>query len=482
MIGAWMLALMATSPAYGALNRPSDATIATMSADCDRLMALQIQLKIDSDAFLLLQRKAGFFESGRYYLSRLSSSELTDIASRSRKIGDARKEANDLAADLLVRTLRAYGISDPNNPRTGDIRSGPPDRPNAPNAMTSYLGQTATFRPKFDATRPLGSPAITLNDGTLRIGWGAFTYPGKLASILYHEQQHFNDLLAPNKDLRNDAEIELRIRSSQRDAFLTVFQLRPRDMADYDTVLAKLPAAKSKWAEKMAEGWDPYREDHWRGIFKPILKEALPTHSAESGGQEFNMPEGLDEIRQRAALLDILVQNEQEARRSAAERPGTPPAQGAPWRQYHALKSTARSLCESIDYIQPWFGTIHDWTAGLKLVPDTFYVRNLDAVSQTFPCEEYVMFQGIYAFRKSYDVSDLEFLTRLVREGKVRETDSRPYQGRVTPAPSQPSPTTPPPAAPATPPNTVDPEPRPTRPEPGPPAIPHCRYHPWCKE
>lgn len=475
MIGAWMLALMATAPAHGLLKRPSDATIGTMSADCDRLMALQSQIKIDSEAFLLLQRKAGFFETGSYDLSRLSAAELAEIAEESRKIGDARKEANELAADLLVRTARAYGVSDPNNPLSGRIHSGPPNRTDVPNAMPSYLGQEAVFAPKFDATLPIGKAGLTTDDGTVRLGWTAFEYPGKLAATLFHEKEHLHDLLASNRDLRNDAAVELRIRTAQRGAMVSVFELRTPDMDRYDEILRNLPAARAQWQELMNDGFDPYREDHRREVFSLIMRKAMPLEPSETSGRGFDMPEGLDEIRQRAALIDLMVRNEQSNRRRSPAVPVDPEVVAAineriaDGKAFSALEFLAERICRQSAGGEVPSPFAQEWASWRDEHYESLSRKNpwadLSTLSGPKDCTMFLENQVVVSRRYGLEGWKLDFDWA---RGVVWEAYRRSNPTTVQPAPP--------------PPNQAYPDADDGFTAPQPPSIPYCRYHPWCKD
>ncbi len=403
---------------------------------------------------------------------------LQDWQITSERLEKQRLEMQVHFASAIEKTVIRYGIS-PSAP-SGQIRGGPltngqaqwfpkyvfRESPTAPVIRRMALPNAAVAYGVWVPDPELTAGAYTWPDGRVDILDSvldealALGTPRLLGLTLHHESVHFDQLL--RGQWASSAQREV---TAYRESLAAAdrFGLTKEERNNVRNALR----TNIRRVQRQGTRQDPTPP----AVLSPEDQEVLK-------GDWEQLEASFEAVRNQREALKKNIENERAARandRDAANSGN----QAAPWRQYHALKSTARSICESIDFLQQWFGTIDDWKAGLKAVPDTLYVHNLDAVSRTYPCEEYVMFQGIYAFRKGYDVSDLEFLTRLVREGKIRETDSRPYQARVTPAPTQPAPT-PPSSAPAAPPIAVYPEPRPTRPEP--PSIPHCRYHPWCKE
>ncbi len=155
--------------------------------------------------------------------------------------------------EAIRRTQIAYGISDPKHPLSGVIRSGFP-RPDLEDSdlLPSFLGQRADLLPLYSEELKQRQYGATSYDGKVEIGIDAFTYPGKLAVTLYHESLHFKDLLAENRDLRNDPAGEVRIREKELPYLTSIFMLPKTEIDERQQTLSKYRIAAPRWASAMA--------------------------------------------------------------------------------------------------------------------------------------------------------------------------------------------------------------------------------------
>ncbi|MBI5596140.1 MAG: hypothetical protein HY928_08640 [Elusimicrobia bacterium] len=469
-----------TTSVRGALHTPSAKDMRALEEKTSAFQSLKNELETDAIRLIALKRKSGFFSSGQYDLSSFSSAEVEEISAKSRSAANKRRMLRILASELTALAQTSYGISNPSKPLSGTILSGPPSRPGIPEAMESFIGNTGTFGPIFDPSLPSGTVAHTDNAGLVRIGWAAFSYPGKLGHAIFHEQQHFKDLLTPNRDLRNDAAIELRIRSAQRVAAANVFQLTAEDMTRYDSAIAGLPAAAREWDNRIAEGFDPYRKDHWVEVFKPIISKRLPLETAgpASGGSDFL--DRLGDIQAGAEELARAVVEEQRHRadlagyfRDRRERETAHQAQEA---ALESLRSWTEAACSRwdgshfADLAFDWerWRDAHLQALGRQSVPVDL---SIFTPQQRFSCTDF--FTNQVQVRKARGETDFSLgaAFSLIEESR-RVADSRPPTG----AHAEPAP-----------PPVRHPQPPVVVPGDGsgaqPPPIPRCRYQgDWCKE
>ena len=179
--------------------------------------------------------------------------------------------------------------------------------------MESHLGESAVWKPRLDSLLPEDKEKLGLTDyaGTTHLSRDAFEYPGKLAMVLLHEQEHFKDLITKDRDLRNDAAVEIRIRDAQRAIVAGVFKVNSRDLQHYDIARDGYADAVSEIDAKIAEGFDPYNKTQWQTVFHPILNKHLPLEADQHAN---HMVEGLTEIRRNADALNTAIGEEQRQR------------------------------------------------------------------------------------------------------------------------------------------------------------------------
>lgn len=245
-----------------------------------------------------------------------------DLYAYGRAVEDAGRARREVAAKMKVAidlALYAYGISDPKQPLSGRIVSGPPDQPSKPGALRSHLNKTATFDPELtfsllDESNALGH---TGHDGKVRIEWAAFDYPGMLGMTLYHESLHFKELLTPGVDILDEPRNEARQRRDEHRLWYRVFKLKYADASRRDGVHRKLVAKISEWDQMVREGFDPTTEHGYLA-----LKGMLNTAVRPLGDRSLppGMKPGLDDIFERAEDLAVAVEAEGRAREEQAAR------------------------------------------------------------------------------------------------------------------------------------------------------------------
>lgn len=293
--------------------------------------------------------------------------------------------------------------------------------------------------------------------------------PWELALTLFHESVHFDDLTSRGRGALNSAEFHAYSESAR--------------IAESIGVPPKVRAIVERLRDKhrlLALG-----ETIAPGLIGRIVGDGIEEYLESKAQIAFDSRQKeLDTIRKSQDALAASLKRQRAARRSAEERPADPPVQDQPWTCWRHLQSSAKFICDLRDVLQDWMAPVGDFARCVREVDPAFYDQDLDKLTKTMPCEEYVLYQGIYAHRQGVDVSKADILGSLAAEGKIRATDPRPLRERLAPPQTEPmTPGSPPPPPPPAPnfPTPVEPDPPSGRPTPS-PSVPHCRYHPWCKE
>lgn len=412
----------------------------------------------------------------------LPTLDQDDLYAYGRAVEDAGRARRDVAAKMKVAidlALKAYGIADPRNRPTGPILSGPPNQPDKPGALRSYLNQTATFEPELtfsllDESNNLGH---TTHGGEVRIEWGAFDYPGKLGMTLYHESLHFKELLTPGVDILDEPRNEVRQRRGEHQLWYRVFKLKYADASQRDAVRSKSAAKIPEWDRMVKEGADPTTEKGYA-----MLKGMLNTAFRPDGDRSLPpwIKPGLDDILGGADELAVAVDAEnrdRQARDAAAERERAESERIESGRQLWAgLKAFSERICQSaVDGQVPesMYDEFLIWRNGNYLAFDRNqqWLVDRSIVPGPVSCAAFFENQILVARRAGYSHSVVTFdwAIEVVREAHRRSN------------PTVPSPPSVPPVHPA-PPVTENPgsDPFPDTDFPRTPSVPHCRYHGWC--
>ncbi|TPW20241.1 MAG: hypothetical protein FD126_1881 [Elusimicrobia bacterium] len=386
-------------------------------------------------------------------------------------------EAHFNSAILL--TLRAYGISDPDRPFRAKIMSGPP-KPNFNDdaLRPSFLGRFATWNPIFtdelrENSRQYGA---TGDDGAVTLGIDAFSYPGKLASTIYHESIHFKELTTKGSDWMNVPATEVRVRIHTAQFERRIFRLNEADLLEQAATLEANRRAVPLWQKLLDEGFDPQRREHMqvlRGILRPPVR--LPGAPPRAG----NHDEALDDIRSRADTLALRVEQDAQERLAyeQAESRRVVEEEQRLRRNSDTMRSLAEAFCDTPFFADMSGLAIHEqWS---KVVLESEPPPNpLDIDDMKFEgtCTQYLINQALYAKKVGRDSGTPEWLSFAVREGILRAKGAAPLFERIRAA-------TPPQLPPQpTPPSEGTWSPDPVVEEPTRNPIPHCRYHDWCKE
>lgn len=414
------------------------------------------------------------------YLPTLDKEDLYEYGRAVEDAGRARREVSAKMKVAIDLALEAYGIADPQNRPRGPILSGPPNQPGKPGALRSYLNQTATFEPEltFSLLDESGRLGHTTHDGTVRIEWGAFDYPGKLGMTLYHESLHFQELLTPGVDMLDEPRNEVRQRRGEHALWYRVFKLKYADAKQRDDVRLNYARKIPEWDRMVREGFDPTTEEG-----SLALKGMLNTAFRPDGDQSLPpwIKPGLDDILGEADELAAAVSaetRERRAREAAAELERRERERLEDGRRLFAsLEAFSRRFCEAaVAGVVP--ESMHldflEWRNGNYLAFSTEQpMIDLGELGFSAECPKFFENQILVARRKRYNhnIVTFEWAAQVVKEAYRRSHPvipslpiSRPVQPRV-PEPSVPDG--------GVPPVTDISEP---------PSVPHCRYHAWCRE
>jgi hypothetical protein len=399
-----------------------------------------------------------------------------------RAVEDAGRARREVSAKMKVAidlALDAYGIADSQRRPTGAILSGPPNQPNEPGALRSYLRQTATFEPEltFSLLDESGTLGHTTHDGKVRIEWGAFDYPGKLGMTLYHESLHFQDLLTPDVEILDEPRNEIRQRRGEHGLWYRVFKLKYADARQRDEVRLKYARKIPEWDRMVREGFNPTTE---QGSL--ALKAMLNTAIRPNGDHSLPpwIKPGLDDILGEADELAAAVSaetRERRAREAAAELERRERERLEDGRRLFAsLEAFSRRFCEAavagavpesmnMDFLE--------WRNGNYLAFSTEQpMIDLGELGFSAECTKFFENQILVARRKRYNHSivTFEWAAQVVKEAYRRShpviptlPSSRPVPPRVL--------------EPVVPDGSVPPD----ADIPEPPSVPHCRYHAWCR-
>lgn len=395
---------------------------------------------------------------------------------RARRIAEAKaKAANDEAQAAIQLTIKMYGLSGLYS--HGEIANGPHKSSRvmpAPFviengsryfASTGIDGKTHyTGFPKDDTG---GVGGYTLPDGQIFIVSKVFEIveahgdPRILAVNLHHEGVHFQNLTSGRGWSTKEEE-----EASAYDADIKlgdVFELLPEEKR----VLYAHRAVNQR--------------------VKPGDRHAVFGDSAEASAKQgfLDQAKALEEIRLREVKIEenLLLARQRRDRETAAHIPSPDLFRDisarASWeRAYGGLHSLAGRACHeglwgadrNQGFVVDWF----EWRqAHYEQIELDSALRGWPDMS-SFPgpvdCVTFIVNQIVAARR--YGVAKVNitptWVTEVVREAYVRSNPVRPI----------------PPNDPGPPPEMTipaNPLPGETDRSPTPPAIPHCRYHPWCK-
>lgn len=389
---------------------------------------------------------------------------------------DMSREMNGVISDTLAR----YGIAPAEG--DGDITGGP------------GKGLRAHWEPRykmrFEPAHPLLNEIKLKNGQVVYLKWEqgrepeeraqAFTWfngrvdvldeafervyesrsPRMLGFLLHHESVHFDQLRNGSwktQNLREVAAYTESIKAASR------FGLTPAEIGEIKDKLLYNQArvdAQRQWRERAPTNLPP-----------PDVQARNKDEWDDYTTARKLMQEGRDKLK---ADLEEERQREANTRNAPAPEPEeeTP---SAPLSGLDLLEAHAKFFCESPQMIHIMDVPLAEWRETLSKVPSELATLDYDRQTGTMPCYKYVTYQSIGLHRRGYDLSNVEFLLGVVEEGLIRQTNPTPRIGRVeyTPPPSQAPPG--PLPTPVSPPDISGPDDR------TPPAIPHCRYHAWCK-
>ncbi|MBI5881898.1 MAG: hypothetical protein HZB91_02190 [Elusimicrobia bacterium] len=224
------------------------------------------------------------------------------------------EESTRLRKKAIELTRKAYGIDPPET--SGPIRSGAPchrlpDGTPDPDYVECHIDKQASWNPVFSEN--LGSPeGVTYPDGHVSIGPNAFAHPGTLAYAIYHEGEHFQNLLAEGADLRNEPGEEVMRRETDRAMLESEFDFTPGDLERFDEKLKKERERARQWDEKLNAGLDPYKKRERDAFPKDI-------DLTERAGESPKISEALKEIWRKARELDERQKAEAKIREQLQE-------------------------------------------------------------------------------------------------------------------------------------------------------------------
>lgn len=187
---------------------------------------------------------------------KLHGAQMDAYAMATKRYQRAQEDVHQFRQEAIRLAQTAYGIA----PRllSGAIKSGSPSV-KSPDYLDSYIGQTASWSPAHRGSMQKGRWGLTDPDGHVSIGPDAFEYVGKLGLALYHEAQHFERLLTPNQDMRNEPAEEVRVREAEKKHLKSVFELEPKDIEDHEKMLVEMQKRAKIWDTQIRQGLDPYK-------------------------------------------------------------------------------------------------------------------------------------------------------------------------------------------------------------------------------
>lgn len=328
MIAALVAALLATN-VFASPTKPDQVLVDNIQAVLDTRKQARIRAETLESQMKAIEREIGLrdeqdrplplnlqVEEYAKKLLGLGNETLEKYARASKEYKSAQQELRSLSEQAIKMATAAYKPAPAIS--SGDIASGPP-KPVTSDDIPSYIGNSVTYAPVFSERVPDGKSGSTDDAGKVLIGPGAFDSPGKLAFTLYHEGEHFERLLTPGLDLRNNPAEEVLTRTKQRPLLKSTFGLTGEEITRFDRVLASERIRAKKWSENLSQGLDPYKKSHqpaFPGNVRPLWLEdgvgeevdKILARAKELRDQE------IDEAAQRRREEDA-----ERARRAAAE-------------------------------------------------------------------------------------------------------------------------------------------------------------------
>lgn len=328
MIAALAAALLGTS-ALAAPIKPAQALVDDIQTVLDARKQAKAKADVAESLMKDIEHKIGLRDAqGRplpltqqveEYAKRLlglGNETYEEFARRTQEYKLAQQELRSLSEQAIRMATDHYKPAPANS--SGNIASGPP-KPATDDDMPSFIGNPVTYAPVFSERVPDKTSGSTDDSGKVLIGDDAFDSPGKLAFTLYHEGEHFERLLTPGLDLRNNPKEEVLSRTRQRPLLKSTFGLTDKEIARFDEVLASERVRAQKWDALMSKGLDPYKKSHqaaFPGNYKPMRLEDGVSQEVD------NILARTRELREQERAESERRRQEEEAeraRRAAAE-------------------------------------------------------------------------------------------------------------------------------------------------------------------
>lgn len=285
MIGALAVALVGTN-AFAAPTKPAQAIVEDIQAVLDTRKLAKDRADAAKFRMGVIESKIGlrdeqgqplpFNQKAEEYAKRLlglGNETYEDFARLTQEYKIAQQELRSLS-DQAIRMATANYKPAPAI-TSGDILSGPP-KPVTDDDVPSFIGNRVDYAPVFSERVPENTSGSTDDSGKVLIGNDAFDSPGKLAFTLYHEGEHFERLLIPGLDLRNNPDEEVVARTRQRPLLKSTFGLTDEEVVEFDAMLKSERNRAKKWAALLTQGLDPYKKSHqaaFPGSYKPMRLE-----------------------------------------------------------------------------------------------------------------------------------------------------------------------------------------------------------------
>lgn len=382
----------------------------------------------------------------------------------------SRDSMNTAMNGALGDTLRLYNIAPTRG--SGSITDGPgihmqanwnpayahrmnPDDPIL-RKVDMPDGQTVYVRWNQGRRREEQSSGVTWFDGRVDIMDGVLERvytnrsPRLLAYLLHHESVHFDQLRNGNWSTLNEREVaayKVSIADAKRFGLTKLEIIELKELLAYNQLRVQRQRAGSQPAPPDFPGADDQEANRldWEKLVAAESKRiALTLNLAE-------------ERRLREHMRN--------APAPGTDSTGSPPEENP----LDEAQANSRLFCESPEFLEPPSQAPVVWSQSLSRVSSILAVWDLDNRIGTMPCANYVTYQGLFLYRQGFDITDIDIVRRLVREGIIRQTNPTPRTGRITmpqPVPA-PTPVTPSPQ-PAPVPVPDDPDPTPGRPTPPP--------------
>lgn len=251
-------------------RKVASAKAADLRGKADKLEE-EIGLR-DSDGRLRPVDDAGVVEFAKRLLG-LGVEKYEKYARQIQEYKLAQEEFRSLTVQAITMANAEYASAPLKT--AGNIVSGPPI-PQSDDDVPGYIGNHITINPKYSKLLPINTWGATDAAGNVLIGDGAFASPGRLAFTLYHEGQHFENLLTPGLDLRNNPREEVLLRTRQRPLLKSTFGLTDEEIVRFDIQLQSDRIRARKWDAALAQRLNPYKKSQqmaFPGGYKPLWLE-----------------------------------------------------------------------------------------------------------------------------------------------------------------------------------------------------------------